>query len=189
MDTGQLEERFKTLFRENFGSMCIFAERYLGDMEQARDVVHDAFALLWLHPVEIADVTNIRNYTYGIVRNQCLDMLRRRSLHSRYVDRNSLEQRAGDAFFEAEMTREEVYAMLDKAISNHSIYFRQNIELHVDFSRFKNIPLVSIYPCLIIRHRIVEPSSARVELMKRSCLARASSWEQLRAVSSSLRFA
>ena len=45
--TKQEEEDFKTLFRDYFVSMCIFANRYLEDGEMARDVVHDVFCKLW----------------------------------------------------------------------------------------------------------------------------------------------
>ena len=110
------EEQFKALFRENFVSMCLFADKCLGNMEQARDVVHDIFSQLWQRQEEIAQVSNIRNYTYTIVHNRCIDLLRRQNLHAQYVRSSQQEYISSKTFFETETIREDVYALLDKAI-------------------------------------------------------------------------
>ena len=126
------EDKFKALFRENFGSMCIFAERFLGDMEQARDVVYELFSQLWQHPDDISHVANIRQYTYAMVRNRCIDLLRRRTLHAQYVHQSQRELASDEAFFEVEIIREEVYTMLDKAIQNLPERSRQIILLKLE---------------------------------------------------------
>lgn len=107
------EERFKVLFREYFGSMCVFAGRYLHDEEMARDVVHDVFCGLWENLSELTEVSNMKNYLYTSVRNRCLDLLRRENIHHRYTEWKLKEE---EEFFETETLREDVYRLLDQAI-------------------------------------------------------------------------
>lgn len=116
--SGQDEEHFKVLFREYFASMCIFAERYLDDGEMAKDVVHDVFCGIWERPSELTGVSNVKNYLYTIVKNRCLDVLRRESVCHRYVERQLAEAKQSEAYFEVEVLREEVYRLLDKAIAS-----------------------------------------------------------------------
>ena len=85
----QEEEDFKILFRDNFASMCVFANRYLEDGEMARDVVHDVFCGLWENPSDI---------------------------HHRYVEWEQENEKEREEFFEIETLREDVYRLLDQAI-------------------------------------------------------------------------
>ena len=41
------ERAFQRLFEEFYASLCLFATRYLGDREEAADVVQDAFLKYW----------------------------------------------------------------------------------------------------------------------------------------------
>lgn len=138
-DSISLEEKFKKLFLENFESICIFAERYLDDMEQARDTVHEVFSRLLQRPDEIADLKNPKNYLYTVVRNQCIDILRRRNLHKQYMDDSLAVQRESDTFFETEMIREEVYSMLDRAINNLPKRSRNIILMKLEGYKHKDI--------------------------------------------------
>lgn len=119
MDTSEKDrkEKFQALFRAYYGSMCVFAARYLGDEEEAKDVVHDMFCHLWENPEELAKVTNERNYLYVLVRNRCLDVLRRREARDRYVRSCPQEEDKEDpVYFDEEVAREELYRLLDEGI-------------------------------------------------------------------------
>lgn len=110
------KERFQRLFRAYFGSMCAFATRYLGDGEEARDVAHDVFCYLWEHSGELERVENERSYLYVMVRNKCLDVLRRRCVRIRYEQRVAGEEKEDPVFFHEEVAREELYRLLDEGI-------------------------------------------------------------------------
>ena len=110
------EERFKNLFHSYFASMCVFAERYLEDREAAKDVVHDVFCRIWEKPEELMAVDSVKNYLYMVVKNRCLNVLRRQCIHHLYSERSLLEVKGSDLFFEKEVAREELYRLLEKAI-------------------------------------------------------------------------
>lgn len=110
------EECFKTLFRDYFASMCVFADHYLDDEEMAKDVVHDVFCEIWENPMRLEHVTNMKNFLYTIVKNRSLDILRREYVRHRCAERLQLEMKENEEYFEEEILREEVYRMLDDAI-------------------------------------------------------------------------
>lgn len=116
IDIDMPEEKLKKIFIDNFESVCIFADRYLDDMEQSRDIVHEVFSKLLHNPDDTARIKNPRNYLFTVVRNQCIDALRRRNLHKQFMDNSLAEAYQNDTFFETEIIREDVYSMLDKAI-------------------------------------------------------------------------
>ena len=110
------KEKFQILFRAYFGSMCVFATRYLEDEEEAKDVVHDVFCGLWEDPSMLDRVENERGYLYTIVKNRCIDVLRRREIHARYERNLSPEEKEEPVFFDEEVAREELYRLLDEGI-------------------------------------------------------------------------
>ena len=75
------------------------------------------FFKLWQRG-DIPEVSNVRSWIYTVVYNQCIDVIRRRNLHEQYVHKSQKEHIYEASFFETEVIREDVYAMLDKAIQS-----------------------------------------------------------------------
>lgn len=73
------------LFSYNYRPLCLYALHYLGDVEQAEDVVQDCFVSLWEKIEGGATVSNRRAYLYMTVRNRCLDCLRRKGLQTETI--------------------------------------------------------------------------------------------------------
>lgn len=111
------EEKFKALFREYFSSMCVFACRYLTDTELSKDIVHDVFAGLWESPGQLDHLLNEKGYLYTLVRNHCLDVLRKQSVRDKYSANVEKSEKESEDFLEIETLREETYRQLDQAIN------------------------------------------------------------------------
>lgn len=75
---------FEVLFRENFSKAYYLALRILHDDEASKDVVSDAFELVW-RKLQGNDVDNVSSYLLTTVRNVCLDYIRKRDIRNRYV--------------------------------------------------------------------------------------------------------
>ena len=71
---------FDDLFRYNYRPLCLYALHYMGDADSAEDVVQESYAALWEKLQEGTDVLNRRAYLYMMVRNRCLDQLRKKGL-------------------------------------------------------------------------------------------------------------
>lgn len=65
------------LFRYNYRPLCLYALHYLNDPAAVEDIVQDCFASLWEKTNEGLTVNNKRSYLYMMVRNRCLDHLRK----------------------------------------------------------------------------------------------------------------
>ncbi len=74
------ESAFDDFFRSYFPALCQFANTYLKDIEQSKDIVQESFVKLWEKHSEINSPYSIRSFLYKIVRNKCIDVLRRKKV-------------------------------------------------------------------------------------------------------------
>ena len=123
------EEKFKHLFREYFSSMYVFACRYLIDPELAKDAVHDVFTLLWESPAQLDHLSNEKGYLYTLVRNHCLDILRKQMSRNKYTNFINITEKESDDYLEMETVREETYRLLEQAINKLPERSREIIRL------------------------------------------------------------
>lgn len=75
---------FEQLFRNNYGKAYYLALRILHDDEASKDVVADAFELVWRR-LQDSDVDKLSSYLLTAVKNVCLDYIRKQNIRSRYV--------------------------------------------------------------------------------------------------------
>lgn len=75
---------FEQLFRDNYGKAYYLALRILHDDEASKDVVADAFELVWRR-LQDSDVDKLSSYLLTAVKNVCLDYIRKQNIRSRYV--------------------------------------------------------------------------------------------------------
>ncbi len=71
---------FDDLFRYNFRPLCLYALHYLQDVDLSEDIVQDSYAALWEKLQEGVHVVNRKSYLYMMVRNRCLDHLRKKGI-------------------------------------------------------------------------------------------------------------
>lgn len=71
------EKGFSFFFRELYKPLCLFADRYLNQMDKAEDIVADTFVRLWEKREGITGIKTVRSYLYGAVRNACLNELKK----------------------------------------------------------------------------------------------------------------
>lgn len=85
------EERFKALWRGEYGRMYRVAYSMLREPEASKDVVSQAFAdLLERDTNRMAD-DELARYLYRMVSNRCLDLQRRLDVEHRFRDQYRLE--------------------------------------------------------------------------------------------------
>ena len=78
---------FERLFRDNYGKAYYLALRILHDDEASKDVVADAFELVWRR-LQDSDVDKLSSYLLTTVKNVCLDYIRKQNIRNRYVQAN-----------------------------------------------------------------------------------------------------
>lgn len=70
----------EALFRYNYRPLCLYALHYLQDADLAEDIVQESYAALWEKLQEGAHILNRKSYLYMMVRNRCLDHLRKKGI-------------------------------------------------------------------------------------------------------------
>lgn len=94
----QMEHLYKKFYRKLF----LYALTYLGEEEEARDMVSDMFVQLWYKWKEEQTVrTPSASYLYAMLRSRCVDKLRRQEVENRY-----LQQLEKDCFDNEEDVKE-----------------------------------------------------------------------------------
>ena len=64
---------FERLFRDNYGSLCRFATRFVDDPSRAEELVQSVFTTLWVNRATWAVEHSERAYLFAAVRNAALN--------------------------------------------------------------------------------------------------------------------
>ncbi len=106
----EFEQHFKKLYRP----LCLFALRTLERVEDAEDIVQQAFADIWEKNNEDTSISNLKAYLYRAVRNRSLNLIQQTPSWES-ADRLSEEE---DSTLEENILCAERDARLWKAIDN-----------------------------------------------------------------------
>ncbi len=71
---------FDDLFRYNYRPLCLYALHYLQDVDLSEDIVQESYTALWEKLQEGVHILNRKSYLYMMVRNRCLDHLRKKGI-------------------------------------------------------------------------------------------------------------
>ena len=84
-------KEFENAFPLNQKKYQNYALQFIHESNDAKDLVNDSFAKLWEKRSEISD-SNIEAYFYTIIKNNCLDYLRRKAGCRAGIARSSLPE-------------------------------------------------------------------------------------------------
>ncbi len=70
------ETDFEALFKEHFKPLCFLAQRYVKDIDMAKEIVQDSFLAMWLKRDSIDVTKPLKPYLSTSVQNKCLNYLR-----------------------------------------------------------------------------------------------------------------
>lgn len=71
------EKAFSELFDGYYSALCLFASKYLYDLDLSRSLVQQVFIDLWMKREKISISTSAKSYLYTAVKNRCIDVLRK----------------------------------------------------------------------------------------------------------------
>ncbi|MAB57367.1 MAG: RNA polymerase subunit sigma-70 [Aequorivita sp.] len=110
-------EGYKSLFETLYPPLCLFANRYLNDMDASKDIVQEVFIKIWEKQPVFTNPNTTKAYFYTTVKNYCLNYLK--CNHHKIITNaatldNELQQ--SEDYFFAELVSAEINAQLYKAI-------------------------------------------------------------------------
>ncbi len=71
---------FKDIFNDYYQPLCNLSAYYLEEGDEAKGVVQEAFVKLWEARNGLESGSNIRNFLFTLVKNNCLNILKRRQI-------------------------------------------------------------------------------------------------------------
>ena len=127
---------FRKIFNEYFPSLCVFANRFVKDEEIAKDMAQESMLKILESKHKFKSEKSMRVYFFLTTKNTCLNYIRSlKNHHYMNIDEKSFDLDT----VTSEITREEVYIKLDKAISNLEIKQRDVIDLAIKGYSMKEI--------------------------------------------------
>lgn len=109
---------YRKLFDTLYTSLCIFANKYLDNLDASKDVVQDVFIKVWERKIEFEDESTIKSYLYTSVKNKSIDYLR--SKHYKKNENRTIEdieKLNTEAFFLKEAVISETSSLIENAIN------------------------------------------------------------------------
>jgi RNA polymerase sigma-70 factor, ECF subfamily len=80
------EQAFELLFRKYYVRLCSFANKFLNDPEEAKEIVQDVFTKIWEGRDGIDPEDSLKSYLFKIAQNLSLNKLQRKKVESRYTE-------------------------------------------------------------------------------------------------------
>jgi|SRR6185503_18522174 len=77
---------FAEIYHRYKGLLYLFAYKRVGDREEARDIIHELFTVLWEKHGSLNITGNLLPYLYTAVRNRIMDRVARQKVAARYID-------------------------------------------------------------------------------------------------------
>ncbi len=109
---------FEKLFREYFVPLTAFAKKYVGDVDSAKEIVHDVFVNLWTKRETIDLEKAVKSYLYTSAYNRSLNYIRD---HKKFDNNVSVEDnfsKASDWNFENNVDALELEEKINRVINS-----------------------------------------------------------------------
>lgn len=115
----------KQFFESFYPSVCIFARKYVRDINIAEDIAQESFVEFWKRREQFADLRALKGFIYTVTRNKCLNQIKLNSIREDIL-RNQI---LSDDFFYEMVQEEETYRILHQAINGLAAQSRRIILL------------------------------------------------------------
>jgi RNA polymerase sigma-70 factor (family 1) len=145
-------EAFQSLFREHYTMLCHFARKFVGDPDEAEELVQDLFVQLWEKRSQLDLNTSPRSYLFTAARNRCLNVIKHRKVREQHAESVKSGPQGSAIDPGKQMETAELQARIQQAIAKLPERCREVFRL----SRFEGKKYQEIADQLDISPRTVE---------------------------------
>lgn len=75
---------FDFVFTYYYSGLCAFGVKFIADAHVVEDIVQECFFRLWVESEKLEIKTSLKSYLFAVVRNRCLDYLKRQKVRDAY---------------------------------------------------------------------------------------------------------
>lgn len=146
--TSDNKKIFESIFKDLFKPLCGFAMKYVGDLDESKNVVHEAFIAVWQKFETLPKDTNFKSYLYTAVRNRSLNYLRDQKKHVTLEGEQVESIAANDAGMEVKELEREIELAINTLPEKCRMVF--------EMSRFEGLKYAEIAEKMGISVKTVE---------------------------------
>ncbi len=148
---------YEKIFFEFYDVLFSLGKQYLGDKNDAEEIVQDAFLKLWEIRPKINNHSNIKNFLYTLVKNNCLNQLRNKQNAARSIQNyHYLEMQynyealaeISEGYIEFRELKDKIEQSINELPDDLQIVFKMN--------RFQNMRYKDIATSLNLSEKTIE---------------------------------
>ena len=160
------KEIFEEIYRAYYSPLCFYCLRYVGDLDEAKEIVQGLFLKIWIKRKELKITSTVKLYLYGAVQNYALNYLQQQKTKKKYVNRKLNLPVAHTENGQLRMEEEELKKLIKSAILKLPDKRREIFEL----SRFENLKYSQIADQMRISVKTVESQMSKSLIYLRKVL-------------------
>ena len=109
---------YKSHFDTLYVPLCLFSNKYVGNLNTAKDLVQEVFIKIWEDQVTFKNENAIKSYLYTAVKNKSLNFIKGPyHTSSTSYSREELEKMETEAFFLREVVITETATIIENAVN------------------------------------------------------------------------
>ena len=151
------ENSFENLFRGEFKGLCLFALRYVRDMETAKEIVQDSFLNLWEKRAGIDMEKSVKSYLTTSIKHKCFNYLRDNKKFNSNLIISEIQQEEFSFENNDILIEKELRARINTAVNELPLKCREVFLL----SRYENLKYHEIAVKLQISVKTVETQMSK----------------------------
>jgi RNA polymerase sigma-70 factor (family 1) len=105
-------DAFNELYNKLYRKLFLFANSLIANTEEARDIVTESFIKLWSQENHFSNMTHLQVYFYTVIKNACIDYLRRDKLKAKIENRLVKEEQITENVIEKKYQEAELVQIL-----------------------------------------------------------------------------
>jgi RNA polymerase sigma-70 factor (ECF subfamily) len=144
------EMAFDYLFRKYYETECLKAKVYVYDMDKAQSLVQDCYVKLWVNRKTLNNINNLSAYLSFMVRNRCIDYLRKTKSEQALYDKLQVTDEVENA--DVDLLKQEFNEKLRLSV----LSLPKRSKLAFEYSRFEHLTYKEIGDKMNISGKAVE---------------------------------
>ena len=151
------KEIFEEIYRQYYSPLCFYCMRYVGDIEEAKEIVQGLFLKIWIMRNELSINTNVKSYLYKAVQNSALNHLHQQKAKQKYIIDKAHFPTQMSENGQLKLEEEELKKLIKRAVLKLPEKRREIFEL----SRYENMKYAQIAEHLTISVKTVEAQMSK----------------------------
>ena len=149
------EKAYDYIFRKYYKALCAQANMYVNDLDFSQSLVQDCFIRFWEKRQKASDIENLGSYLSFMVRNKCIDHLRK-VRHLKLTDHSNIEE-VDTSESDSQLLSREFEEQFIEALT----LLPERCRIAFEYSRFENMTYPEIASKMGISIKAVEGLMSR----------------------------